>query len=71
MPNNTTEQRTQEEIAADALDRRRSINLDHRPPNDDHASGEAANTPRPDQPPSGAFDAEGHRPALERSRKVR
>lgn len=30
-----------------------------------------ANTPRPDQPPSGALDAEGHRPVLERSRKVR
>jgi len=27
--------------------------------------------PRQDQPPSGAFDAEGHRPVLERSRKVR
>ncbi|WP_439532288.1 hypothetical protein [Polymorphobacter sp.] len=26
---------------------------------------------RPGQPPSGAFDAEGQRPALERSRKVR
>ncbi len=28
-------------------------------------------TPRRDYPQSGAFDAEGHRPALERSRKVR
>jgi len=28
-------------------------------------------TTRPDHPPSGAFDAEGHRPVLERSRKVR
>jgi hypothetical protein len=27
--------------------------------------------PRADHPPSGAFDAEGHRPVLERSRKVR
>jgi hypothetical protein len=27
--------------------------------------------PRPDYPPSGAFDAEGHRPVLERSRKER
>lgn len=26
---------------------------------------------QPDQPPSGAFDAEGQRPVLERSRKVR
>lgn len=29
------------------------------------------NIPRPDYPPSGAFDAEGHRPVLERSRKER
>lgn len=28
-------------------------------------------TPRADYPQSGAFDAEGQRPALERSRKVR
>lgn len=28
-------------------------------------------TPRSDYPQSGAFDAEGQRPALERSRKVR
>ncbi|KAB7647638.1 hypothetical protein [Polymorphobacter fuscus] len=28
-------------------------------------------SPRPDYPPSGAFDAEGQRPALERSRKAR
>ena len=27
--------------------------------------------PQPGAPPVGAFDAEGHRPALERSRKVR
>lgn len=29
------------------------------------------NIPRLDYPPSGAFDAEGHRPVLERSRKER
>jgi hypothetical protein len=29
------------------------------------------NIPRADYPPSGAFDAEGHRPVLERSRKER
>ncbi len=28
-------------------------------------------TPREDYPPSGAFDAEGFKPVLERSRKVR
>jgi hypothetical protein len=31
----------------------------------------AITAPNPDAPVSGAFDAEGHRPVLERSRKVR
>jgi hypothetical protein len=44
---------------------------DHRPPPERHAHGGAVEQPRPDYPPSGAFDAEGHRPVLERSRKVR
>lgn len=43
----------------------------HHPPTEDHADEGRESTPRPDQPPSGAFDAEGYRPALERSRKVR
>lgn len=43
----------------------------HRPDNDDHADKGMISTPFEDQAPSGAFDAEGHRPVLERSRKVR
>ncbi|MGE7204272.1 hypothetical protein ACQKJZ_01190 [Sphingomonas sp. NPDC019816] len=43
----------------------------HRPENDDHAHEGIVSTPFEDQAPSGAFDAEGHRPVLERSRKVR
>ena len=43
----------------------------HHPPTGDHADEGTQSFPRPDQPPSGAFDAEGHRPVLERSRKVR
>jgi hypothetical protein len=43
----------------------------HRPENDDHANEGMISTPFEDQAPSGAFDAEGHRPVLERSRKVR
>lgn len=43
----------------------------HRPENDDHADEGMISTPFTDQAPSGAFDAEGHRPVLERSRKVR
>jgi hypothetical protein len=43
----------------------------HHPPTKPHPDEGLEATPRPDQPPSGAFDAEGHRPVLERSRKVR
>lgn len=43
----------------------------HHPPPEDQANEGMVSTPRPDQPPSGAFDAEGQRPVLERSRKVR
>lgn len=38
---------------------------------EDRPSGTFKSQPRPDYPPSGAFDAEGHRPVLERSRKER
>lgn len=41
------------------------------PPTEDHADKGMKSIPFEDQPPSGAFDAEGHRPVLERSRKVR
>ena len=43
----------------------------HHPPTGDHANGGTQSLPWLDQPPSGAFDSEGHRPVLERSRKVR
>jgi hypothetical protein len=43
---------------------------DH-PKTEPHSHGGPLSVPRPDYPPSGAFDAEGHRPALERSRKER
>jgi hypothetical protein len=41
------------------------------PETSDHAHLGVRSIPFEDQPPSGAFDAEGHRPVLERSRKVR
>ena len=41
------------------------------PDAEDRSSPAFKSTPRPDYPPSGAFDAEGHRPVLERSRKDR
>jgi hypothetical protein len=42
-----------------------------RPPGIGSAADGFKPVPRPDYPPSGAFDAEGHRPVLERSRKER
>ncbi|MFN6934614.1 MAG: hypothetical protein ACK4NZ_05620 [Tsuneonella sp.] len=43
----------------------------HHPATADHGSEGMVSIPFEDQAPSGAFDAEGHRPVLERSRKVR
>jgi hypothetical protein len=43
----------------------------HHPASGDHANEGTQSIPRQDQAPSGAFDAEGQRPVLERSRKVR
>lgn len=42
-----------------------------RPDNTDHANEGLKSLPFVDQAPSGALNAEGHRPVLERSRKVR
>lgn len=42
--------------------------LRHQQPTPDQG---AVRAPNPDAPVDGAFDAEGHRPVLERSRKVR
>lgn len=42
-----------------------------RPDNTDHANEGLKSLPFADQAPSGALNAEGHRPVLERSRKVR
>ena len=41
------------------------------PPTGRHASEGKRSIPRENYPPSGAFDAEGHRVVVERSRKVR
>lgn len=41
------------------------------PPTDDDSNDGMVPTSKEDQAPSGAFDAEGQRPVLERSRKVR
>jgi len=41
------------------------------PATDPHPDEGVVSNPLTDQAPSGAFDAEGQRPVLERSRKVR
>ena len=66
------DQVTQEELAEKAAQLKAARDeAQYRPENDDHADEGMISTPFEDQAPSGAFDAEGHRPVLERSRKVR
>ncbi|WP_315764264.1 hypothetical protein [Sphingomonas sp. Y38-1Y] len=67
-----TEPRDQRALTEEAL-RLKQANADspHHPENDDHADQGIRSIPFEDQPPSGAFDAEGHRPVLERSRRTR
>ena len=57
-------------VKAMELKERGATAPDH-PPSEDHGNVGIKSVPRPDYPPSGAFDAEGHRPVLERSRKER
>jgi hypothetical protein len=70
-------ERTQTSIMEEALRRRRAAEADApaHPQNVPTASQGAIRQPRADQPPrsalDGALDAEGQRPVLERSRKVR
>lgn len=62
----------QAKLSAAALDAKQAnAGVPHHPETDDHPNEGAASLPRPDYPPSGAFEAEGHRPALGRSRFVR
>jgi hypothetical protein len=62
---------TQTDLARMALEKRQTLRLPERPAAEPPQAEFAAETPRPDYAPSGALDAEGHRPVLERSRKVR
>jgi hypothetical protein len=66
------EQADQQELAQEAARLKAEQDVTaNRPDNDDHAHEGVASMPFEDQAPSGAFDAEGHRTVLERSRKVR
>lgn len=53
------------------LAKRANTKEPHHPQSGDHADDGPASLPRTDQAPSGALDAEGQRPVLERSKKVR
>jgi hypothetical protein len=64
----------QVEIAKEAMRLRLAADeeeMSARPENGQHADEGMNAIPRDDQPPSGAFDVEGQRPVLERSRKTR
>lgn len=58
-------------ISEEALQKKQKAENEHELPHPDpneNAGLDDANTPREDYPPSGAFDAEGQRPALQRSK---
>lgn len=63
--------RDQRDLTEGALRLKTEGETVHHPATDDHADEGMRTIPFEDQAPSGAFDAEGHRPVLERSRKVR
>lgn len=63
---------SQTELSRNALTAKRRRNAAPTHPSAEPPSDAGVNdVSRPDYPPSGAFDAEGHRPVLERSRKER
>lgn len=62
---------TQRELAEKAKALKDAAPAPPRPEPDQTADEGMISTPQSNQAPSGALDAEGHRPVLERSRKVR
>ncbi|MFN7055872.1 hypothetical protein [Hyphomonas sp.] len=65
--------RTQADIARRALEMKQKAErgaVPHHPGSETPGEGQIQDV-RPDEPPMGALNAEGHRPVLERSRKVR
>lgn len=64
---------TQADLARRALEAKQSAAKDARQPRpESRTAGEGqVQAQQPGAPPMGALDAEGHRPVLERSRKVR
>lgn len=63
---------SQEDLAEKALQLKQDgFEAPKHPATEDHPSVGMRSIPQPDQAPSGNFGAEGQRPVLERSRKVR
>lgn len=60
---------TQQQLAEKAKAMADAAEPAPRPDNSHTADQGMSNTPREGYPPSGAFDAEGHEPALRRSRE--
>jgi hypothetical protein len=72
MSSNQTEQdAAQVEIAKRAMEMKTAAPAPHHPAPDQTSNPGMNDTPNTKIAPSGAFDAEGQRPVLERSRKVR
>lgn len=71
MAKGKTRRETQSDLSQKALDLVQDAAAPMHPETGDTPNLGTVSLPRPDQPPSGAFDAEGQRPVLERSRKVR
>ncbi len=72
MTDRIDEAESQEVIAENALKLKQAgFEAPNHPPTEDHPNVGMRSIPQLDQAPSGNFDAEGQRPVLERSRKVR
>jgi len=71
MAETPPEKPSQTELAEKAAAFKAAAEPDPRPEPEQTANEGMKSTDRPDMAPSGAFDAEGQRPVLERSRKVR
>jgi len=61
----------QQAFASKAMDLKKAAQEPHHPSSERTAHDGMNDTPNTDIAPSGAFNAEGQRPVLERSRKVR
>lgn len=69
--NDVLDETSQNHLSAKAAKMKTDAGSSKRTDVEEHVAEGVKPQPRLDYPPSGAFDAEGHRSVLERSRKVR